>query len=282
VVPDKWRLVLEARIEPILSADDVEAWDMWMRTASEHARTQAFARHVDSAKRVVDQCLNVAPHAQVSWSGGKDSTVMVHLVCVEMGSRVDVMSEKDDLDFPGEEEYVRGLGERWGLRLSVVHPPTSPAKWISEHAHEMHVGDDIHARSAGLSKACFYCVVEEANRGYDAVMLGLRSAESGMRRHLRLAKGRCYRLRNGKWRALPVADWSGLDVLAYAESRKIELLPVYRCIGLMHRDEPWRLRKSWWLPGDNSRFGQTAWLCRYYPSLYRKLICWFPHARMMI
>ena len=265
--------------EPVLRADDIEAWDMWTRTAAEFAKTRAFARHVDSAKRVVDRCMAETPHAAVSWSGGKDSTVMTHLVCVECGAAVDVFSEKDDLDFPGEEEYVRRLGAEWELRLTVIHPPISPREFIAERAATMAPGDEIHARSAELSKTCFYNLMIEANEGYDAVMLGLRSEESGIRRHLRVSRGRYYELVDGSHRVLPIADWSGLDVYAYAVSRGIDLLPVYRCIALMHRDEPWRLRKSWWLPGSGSARGQIAWLQRYYPSLYRQLVEWMPDAR---
>lgn len=204
---------------------------------------------------------------------------MTHLVRVRLGADVEAMSEKDDLDYPGEEQYVRELAAAWGLRLRIVRPDVSPSEWIAAHAAEMHPGDELHARSAGLSKACFYRVMERANADYDLVMLGLRTEESGIRRGLRRARGRHYTIADGTDRALPVADWTGLDVYAYAEAHGIDLLPLYRCVGFMHADEPWTLRKSWWLPGTGARFGQIAWLRRYYPSLYRRLCEWMPAAR---
>ena len=218
------------------------------------------------------------PNAMVSWSGGKDSTAMTHLVCVRAGAKVAVVSEKDDLDFPGEDEYVRRLAEAWSIDLRIVRPDVSPRGFVEQRVAAMHPGDDIHGRSSALSKACFYGVMEQANASFDAVMLGLRSEESGTRRHLRAAKGRYYELRNGQRRALPIADWSGIDVYAYAVANDVEFLPVYRCIGLMHASEPWRLRKSWWLPGSSSSHGQVAWLRRYYPSLYSQLLRWMPAA----
>jgi hypothetical protein len=87
--------------------------------------------------------------------------------------------------------------------------------------------------------------------------------------------------RRWSWRAIPIADWRAIDVYAYAVSRGIELLPVYRCCAFMHAVEPWMLRKSWWLPGGNSRFGQVAWLRRYWPSLYARLCSWMPEARQL-
>jgi 3'-phosphoadenosine 5'-phosphosulfate sulfotransferase (PAPS reductase)/FAD synthetase len=206
---------------------------------------------------------------------------MTHLVCVECGAKADVFSEKDDLDYPGEEEYVRRLGEGWGLNLKIVKPDLSPAEFVRQHASEMVVADDIHGRSAKLSKTCFYGIVERANAGYDAVMLGLRTGESKERLRLRASRGRYFELASGQRRVLPIADWTGLDVFAYVVSREIELLPVYRCIGFMHAQEPWRLRKSWWLPGSSAAHGQVAWLRRYYPSLYRQMCDWMPGTSML-
>lgn len=260
--------------EPILTDDDRRVWERWRKAAAAHAHQ----RRVESAIRVTVRALDATPNAALSWSGGKDSTVMVHLVCVRAGARIAVFSEKDDLDYPGEEDYVRALGASWDLDLRIVRPPVSPRAWVSAHAAGMHPGDDIHGRSAGLSKACFYGVVEECNRGFDAVMLGLRSEESAIRRHLRASRGRYYALADGRHRVLPIADWSGLDVFAYAEANGIELLPMYRCVALMHADAPWTLRKSWWLPGSATAYGQVAWLRRYYPSLYRQLRDWIPAA----
>lgn len=252
-----------------------------MRTAAIHASTRAFGRRLDEARRVADALLEKAPHACVAWSGGKDSTCLAHLVVVDRGARdVVLVSEKDDLDYPGEEDYVQRLACEWGADLRIVHPNVSPAEWFRSHAAELLPGDDIHARSAGLSKACFYSVVEAATGGFAGLMMGLRAAESSRRSAARKAHGKLYRVRSGQWRASPIGDWDGLDVLAYAESRGVELLHVYRCIGFMHANDPWNVRKSWWLPGKSAAYGQVAWLRRYYPSLHRKLMSWMPRASM--
>ena len=267
--------------EPILSADDIRVWDTWQRASGVHARTKAYRRRVDSSLRLLDGALRATPNAVVSWSAGKDSTVMTHLVCVRLGARTVVMSEKDDLDYPGEEDYVRRLGVAWNLDLRVVRPDVSPRAWVTERLAQLRAGDDLHSRTAGLSKVCFYPVVEEACRSFDAVLLGLRSEESHIRRRLRASRGRHYTIADGSVRVLPIADWTGLDVYAYALAHGIDLLPLYRCVAFAHADAPWTLRKSWWLPGLGSRFGQVAWLRRYFPSLYRTLCAWMPDARML-
>jgi 3'-phosphoadenosine 5'-phosphosulfate sulfotransferase (PAPS reductase)/FAD synthetase len=265
--------------EPILSVEDRRVWDIWQRAAAAHGTTLAHRRRVDSAIRVTE---NAQGRIGVSWSGGKDSTVMTHLMCVRMGLMAKVFSEKDDLDFPGEEDYVRELGDAWGLDLRVVRPAVSLRQWVADRAAGMHVGDDIHGRSAALSREHFYPLMAECNAGMDVVALGLRSEESSLRKRLRQARGRHYTLRDGTQRLLPIADWKGLDVYAYALANGIDLLPMYRCVGFMHASEPWTLRKSWWLPGAGAGRGQVAWLRRYYPSLFRQLRDWMPEARSVV
>ena len=240
----------------------------------------------------------------VSYSGGKDSTAAAHLVCVAAGAAgaVELVSEKDDLDYPGEREYVEQLAAAWGARLKILTPTISPREWVqAEAAKEALVCcDDIHSRAAGLSKACFYRLMEEDNAGRGLVMLGLRAEESNIReavanRALGLRakarrEGRAHPASGltywhegaGQWRCLPVARWRGLDVYAYLLSRGVDPLHVYRCVAFMHADRPWMIRKSWWLPGGASgRYGQVAWLRRYYPSLYTQLRRWMAEAALL-
>lgn len=265
--------------EPRLTAEDHRVWDTWRRTALVHATTQRHRRAVDKARGILSDGLAKAPDSVVMWSAGKDSTALVHLACVDMGASLDVVSEKDDLDYPGEVNYVTTLAEAWGLRLRIVTPPMSPAQWVADHAHELDPSGDFHSRAAGLSNECFYRVVEEATRDRAGILLGLRQEESLGRRMNAATHGAAYQRKGGQWTIAPLTYWSGLDVYAYLLSRDIEPLHVYRCVSFMHEREPWRVRKSWWLPGASARHGGIAWLRRYYPSLFRQLCLWMPTAR---
>jgi 3'-phosphoadenosine 5'-phosphosulfate sulfotransferase (PAPS reductase)/FAD synthetase len=289
--------------EPILTDDDRAVWDAWAKAAREHARTQAHRRLVARSRAAVLEALALpdAVNPGVSWSAGKDSTAMAHLVCVTAGAAdaVTLVSEKDDLDYPGEREYVETLAAQWGARLKILTPPISPREFITEAAKrgELMSYDDIHSRAASLSKACFYGLMEADNNGRGLVMLGLRAEESQIRKrvgkwaHIAAAKHRdeddgptsgLTRWHKGasQWRCYPVMDWKAVDVFGYLLSHGVEPLSVYKCLGLMHRDEPGLLRKSWWLPGGHTADGQVAWLRRYYPSLHRQLCAWMPDARM--
>lgn len=259
--------------EPVLSAEDVRVWERWRMTFALHARTQRYRRAVDEAKRIATRALGRATSPMASLSGGKDSATMTHLLAVGLGARVHVVSEKDDLDYPGEEAYVADLAAAWNLDLEIVRPPMSPTAWLLERRGKLSAGEDMHSRSAGLSKACFYGVMEHANEGHDLLLWGLRAEESARRRALLTSKGHTYRLKVGSWRCAPLAFWTGLDVFAYLQAHDVEPLHVYRCCGWLpeHRMKPWLIRKSWWIPGAHAGQGGAAWLKRYYPSLFQRL-----------
>lgn len=267
--------------EPVLRDEDHRAWALWMAEVRMHARTRAHAARVHSAMECARVALEQHPDACIMWSGGKDSTAMVHLVCVGLGARVPVFSEKDDLDYPGELEYVQGLGAQWGLDLRVVAPPMSPRAWMAANGHALGAYEDLHGRSAGLSKECFYGVVEAATESFACRFLGLRQEESDGRKASRAKRGRLYELASGKWHCTPIADWDSKDVYAYLDTHGVPLLDVYRCIAFAHKREPGRVRKSWWVPGASARHGGTAWLRHYYPSLFRQLCDWVPCARAL-
>jgi len=175
--------------EPILSREDERIWNSWCATAMMHFRSAAHRRRVDQAKRITSACLEAHPNSAVMWSGGKDSTALSHLVAVELGAKVPLVSEKDDLDFDGEESYLQRLASGWDASLEILRPPISPKQWFAEHAHELTFETDIHSRSAGLSKACFYNVVEEDNRKRGAIFLGLRQRNPPTGRAITSATG---------------------------------------------------------------------------------------------
>src|SRR5690606_30531760 len=154
---------------------------MWQRAALVHSRSQRFARKVDRAREVIANALDAADTWAAMWSAGKDSTAMVCLLS-EMGLNVPAISEKDDLDFPGEREYLEEMSRRWGIDLSIVSPEISLREWVRANADRLSAGEDFHSRAAELSKEHFYALVEAASAPYDGIFLGLRQEESHGRR----------------------------------------------------------------------------------------------------
>ncbi len=279
------RLVLDTQItEPILTTEDHRIWDMWHKTSLLHARLRSFRNRVDSAKRIIKTALKSTEYSlAIMLSGGKDSVCMTHLAVVELGLSLDAISEKDDMDYPGELEYIKSLARTLKLNLKVVTPAVSMKELIKKLYQSGITAptEDVHGRATNFSSEHFYKLIERASSKYRGIMLGLRANESRARKMNFYRRGSIYLKKSGKIVCTPLITWSGLDVMAYMFSRGIEPLPVYKCIAFMHSREPWRIRKSWWLPGANSRFGGVAWLRRYYPSLYAELVKMCPETSML-
>jgi 3'-phosphoadenosine 5'-phosphosulfate sulfotransferase (PAPS reductase)/FAD synthetase len=263
--------------EPILTDEDFRIWNLWKKTSLMHARTVRHKRKIDMARRYIDDMVCVAPYAYAALSGGKDSTAMI-LILGEHGVYPRVMSVKDDLDYPGEEEFVRSLCNRVGCDIDILHPPFSLQEWLRDNAQSMRADEDMHGRSAEFSKAAFYDVIDKYRelKGSPGVFLGLRKNESYGRMMNRVMHGSVYRKKSGEWICQPLCDWTGIDVFAYLFSRDAPILDVYRCCRF--HESPERIRKSWWLPGSHSRHGGMIWLKSYYPSLFYRLCELMPDA----
>jgi 3'-phosphoadenosine 5'-phosphosulfate sulfotransferase (PAPS reductase)/FAD synthetase len=296
--------------EPILRDDDRAVWEAWMRAAAVHGRTQAFARKVERARvAVIEACEWVEQHPVpgrteppgASMSSGKDSTVMGHLIAVLAGCRhVVAVTQQDDLDYPGEHEFAAERAARFGMAQHIVSPHESVRAQIASAAErgELRSYDELHTRASRIPRETFFALLEADNLTRPIAFLGLRREESRNRdRVATWASIEAARLResggdgprsgltrwhkgSGHWRCYPIADFTGLDVYAYAARYDVSLLPVYQCVGLMHRRDPSRIRVDGWVPGGHTADGQVAWLRRYYPSLYRQLCEWMPDASM--
>lgn len=260
--------------EPVLDARDHQAWAAHMRMAAVHARTTAHRRRVDVARCVIREFHATHPNAILMWSAGKDSTAMCHLAAVDLALPVSSISQKDDLDYPGEREYVSRLASAWGLPLRIVEPPISLRAWLKDHGAHL-IGADVHGRTSEMSKIGFYDLVEQAAQGRP-IYLGMRAKESRGRALNRALRGHTYVKACGQAVCQPLADWHDIDVYAYLLTHGVPMLDVYKCCGFMHASDPGRVRKSWWVPGSHAARGQVAWLRRYWPSLYADLVEMMP------
>lgn len=254
--------------EPLLTPEDVSRWSQVQRASKAWSRTEEHKKRVAKSRDAILRMHSDYPDAYVSWSAGKDSTALAHLVMSTVGT-VRSLSIKDDLDFPGEEEYLLRYATEWDIELDLVRIE-GLQQWAQGNLSYCKLGQDIHSRSSGLSRP-FYDAIAEYDRRYGskAKYLGLRTEESKWRRDNRVRRGLTYTKVSGEVICQPLADWKGIDVYAYLFSRGIEVLPLYQCVRL-HKSA-FDVRKAWWLPGSAATRGQGVWLRTYFPSLWRRL-----------
>jgi phosphoadenosine phosphosulfate reductase len=253
-------------------------FEEWREYYLLHASSATFRKKVNKAREAIANFLDLGIKSYVSVSGGKDSTAMMHLVW-QTDASVAVMSEKDDMDFPGELEYMHKLQQLYNLNLTIIQPDVS----LWDIVKKFDFTEDIHSRGTEFSDEFFYGLIEEFQykNNYKAVFLGLRAEESKGRMHNYAINRSIYY--NESERHLvcqPIATWTGIDVMAYLFENEVPILDVYFKTKFVLA--PHEIRKSWALPSHQSSKGQALWLKYYYPEIFQKLAVINPKIRSYV
>ena len=274
-----------AQSEPILTDDDRAVWGAWMRAAAEHARTQAFARKVERARvAVIEACEWVARHPcpvaprprceRVEWQRLDGDA--------PPDRRARGVQTRRRRHATGRPRLPRRARVRRGARHAPRHraaPHRADDQRASgsrrPRAAARSCPSTTRARAPGLSEQTFYPLMERDNLTRGLAFIGLRREESrnrdrvvavrsagvaaprGRRGTDRIAGSRWHKAA-GTGAATPSRSSAGSTCTPTPRFYDVPLLPVYQCVGLMHRDDPSRIRVAWWLPAGHTADGQVA------------------------
>lgn len=242
-----------------------------------NSQLKSYKKNLDNAIRIVKEALSKNIAWYVAWSGGKDSTVLAHLIN-SIFPGMPIWSEKDDCDFPGEIDYVEKVAKKYGFNLT-IHKPNE-LLWEFIKNGNIDICEDLHSRSTQLSDKYFYSAIEKQEKKYDGVFLGLRVEESRARLRNYGIRGSIYQRKNGKYTCCPLALWSGTDIFSYLVVNDIPILDIYYKTKYHKSSED--IRKAWMLPSKQACRGYCAWLRYYYPEMYDRLVMIFPKVRSYV
>jgi len=157
----------------------------------------------------------------VSFSGGKDSLVTLHLALKALG-QVPILFNDTGLELPGTREYVEDLSRELNVKLIVADagnafrsalevfgPPARDYRWCCKVI-----------KLAPISRVINNLFPEGA-----ISIVGVRRYESG-------ARARSPRVWVNRWlpkllSASPIIDWTALDVWMYIIANKLKVNPMY-------------------------------------------------------
>jgi 3'-phosphoadenosine 5'-phosphosulfate sulfotransferase (PAPS reductase)/FAD synthetase len=184
----------------------------WRETFQLWSRTEQHTRALHEARAIIERALESAQKPYIAYSGGKDSTVMAHLV-LQYAPDTMVLHWDYGRAFvpePIQREILRNarlIGVR-NLRIE-----TSPLYAKLGRRAQNVLGRHLIGR----------LLPQLAQEGYDLAFVGLRKQESPKRkRRIRAGKPlstipECYPLQNWDWR----------DVWAYIVTHKLPYLSLY-------------------------------------------------------
>lgn len=229
-------------------------------------------------KRRVDVGLDAVRRATelgrigVAFSGGKDSTVLAHLVRVVAPDAPIAFFDSGD-ELPGTLEMVRHVGaETIAPRLTMREMARYSGWW--EYAHPVDAGCAFDAKRILIGEPAETFVVR---RGLRVIAHGVRAEESGARaRHA--SRGELYRGADRTWVCMPLLRWSLEDVWAYIASNGLQYHEAYDAMadaGIPRESQ----RVAGLLGERGSGWGRHTLLRRYAPEQWADIVREFPGLR---
>lgn len=213
----------------------------------------------------------------VAWSGGRDSTVVVHLANLVCPG-IPVVWFDSGLEFPDTQPYIEKLSDEWNINLYII-PSIPDALTILKNTgtwnHDSIVDNDVDNLHEVLItipsiKAHTLFGLGEVN--------GLRAEESVGRRML-LAKNKGnYTRKDGSIVYCPIWAWSSSQVNSYLFSQAIPINPVYFKLAKVGAPERAQ-RVGLTVDGNNPDFGRYTYLRLAYPDLWTTLCDTLPRLK---
>lgn len=222
-----------------------------------HGRLSSTRRKWDQAAELAAEHLGRSPRPYVSWSGGKDSTVVAHLTA-SVAPSVPIIRCSHGVDYPENVAYCAEVASRFGWSYHVAHV---------ESAEQYAAKIDAYVEPSNGS----YLADATGVLGYEPTgwLYGLRADESSGRWWRLVPRGGVWIAATGHLVTAPVWNWSLLDVLAYHDCHGIPLNPLYKRLSELgcpvHAQ-----RVGFVIGGRGAEWGRYVWLRRGWPDLWAR------------
>lgn len=206
----------------------------------------------------------------VSWSGGKDSGVVVHMVR-DLWPDVPIVLFDSGLEFPETLPFCDAVCDKFGWSdFFVIEATPSALEWL-EAAGTWDLDRPGGAVPCTLFDALIGFPSKAAHAEWGPTMAwGLRAEESPAR-HMTLATSRGRRVRrDGTVTLAPIWDWSRADVLAYHALHGVPLNPVYARLAELGCPVD-QQRLCLMVEGHAVRNGRMRWLRQGWPAEFARL-----------
>ena len=220
--------------------------------------------------------LNTCNKPFVAFSGGKDSTVLSHLVRKLMPDIPHVFYDYEGCNFPETEEFLGRL-EKEGVKLIRHKMPSLVEVYKAAGGIIQH---NSRAQIANLRKRLIATPWREvlAKYGFDASFVGLRAGEAGGRLSLLQSRGKKYWHKKDKqWQFLPIGWWTSEQVWMYIDTYQLDYNRLYdKLIRFGSREDA---RVSTWTCAVKMEAGTFSTLKSLHLEIYNQLSAEIPEVR---
>lgn len=228
-----------------------------------------------SEKRTTSASTMLAEHVQkcsgyAAWSGGKDSTVVAHLIATRF-PEVPLVWFHSGFEFPETEEYMRSLADIWKLPLTVIYAEPD-ALTLMEQSGTWNHDAPFNPNVPDFHETLIKRPSEAAHARFGpGEALGLRAEESSGRRALLASNRGAYERKDGTIVCAPLWNWTAVDIEKYYAHNNIPENPVYLKMEKLGVPKDER-RAGLVLDGNNLvRSGRATWIRLGWPQLWAEL-----------
>lgn len=281
---------------PRNNVDPKRLSDAWKRLFE--FEKQSYTQKLPYSKELIREAIAKSEFPTISWSGGKDSTVVLHLV-LQVAPNIPVIFVDLDCLFSETKKYVIELAEKWNINLHIVkseeHTFESVTQKYGYPIFSKNIASNVERairtgnvrkqlskfevflvrNKAKISAKCSHyllehpCKLKEKELNCDLKFIGLRALESRARVRLWADYGDIYPVKDyfGKKKPIikcnPISTWSENDIWEYFKECDIPICDIYN---------KGYLRNGCWTCTMAIRNGQLQKLKNYRPDLYKNLI----------
>lgn len=228
------------------------------------------------ALKRIEQWYEEHPEAFLTFSGGKDSTVLLHLI-LQVNKDPKIAFFDTGFLYRQTYDFVKNIQKWWDVEVAYITTSPSPLEALKASGHW-----DLTApnRSLDMKQVLVENYLEKAKEHFDSKysLYGLRADESKARNVLmRTTRGTVVRHTKGEFRdasRAPIWDWRGDDVNRYIINHKVPLNTAYR--RLRDLRVPSKARRTGVPLGAGIHLGDWATNYQVDPGLGKMLETHFP------
>jgi 3'-phosphoadenosine 5'-phosphosulfate sulfotransferase (PAPS reductase)/FAD synthetase len=173
------------------------------KTAMLYAQLKPYKALVNKTSGFIRWALERVENPYVACSFGKDSSVMLHLVLQHKNVPVKILTKKETYLIDDYKSIIEYWREKYNANIEVIEY----LGWLE-------------GGKTGIAK-------NMKAENFDSFFVGLRKDESVARRITIKKDGMFFKMKDGKTRITPMADWTVDDISAYMLSNELPVLKAY-------------------------------------------------------
>jgi len=234
-------------------------------------RLKTYQFRIEKSRRIINAALEIPARWGVSFSGGKDSTVLLDLVLKEK-PELEIVWFDDGWDYPETIQFLASTENRLRKHIIRVPYPLQSQFWKKEANY----GGDDPTYSHN-----FDMTYKDWRGAFMGSFMGMRRDESS-RRDFVLKKSPLYFQKTlGHWHCSPLAEWTAKDIWGYIAANDLPFNPVYRklySLGVALDEMRVGPLTAWMV----WQYGALVYIKRGWPDLFNRFAAQFPEARSYV